>query len=185
MKRTSKEGAKTRHFTAITQKLTCTKQNACKHMNLHPCKAKFIVTKGWRRSRESKMQTEQLSRWAFIAFVITAIGMGLVVGYMAYDAGTWNDPAVADMNGWGTLAMLILGIFIGITSITAKKTLAFLIATIALVVTNVADVWSPLTRIHELLYYWITAILNYIVAFAAPAPVIIAVNAVFAMTKKK
>lgn len=131
------------------------------------------------------METEQISRWVFIAFVAIAIVMGLVVGYAAYNAGTWNDPSVADIHGWVTLVMLILGIIIGVTSITAKKVLPFLIVTIALVVTNVADVWYPLTRVHELLYYWTTGILNYIVAFAAPAAVIIAVNAVFAMTKKK
>lgn len=81
--------------------------------------------------------------------------------------------------------MLVLGIIIGVTSITAKKVLPFLTVTIALVVTSVSDVWSPLSRVHELLYYWATGILNYIVAFAAPAAVIIAVNAVFTMTKKK
>ena len=131
------------------------------------------------------METEKISRWAFIAFVAIAIVMGLVVGYMAYDAGTWNDPSVADMNGWVTLIMLILGIIVGVTSVTAKEVIPFLIVTIALVVTNVADVWSPLSRVHELLYYWATGTLNYIVAFAAPAAVVIAVNAVFAMTKKK
>lgn len=127
------------------------------------------------------MEVEQISRWAFIAFTATAIVMGLVVGYMEYYA----DPIAADMDGWTTLIMLILGVFIGLTTITAKKVLPFLIVTIALIVTNVADVWSPLNRIHGLLYYWVTGILNYIVAFAAPAAVIIAVNAVFAMTKKK
>ena len=133
------------------------------------------------------MEMEQISRWAFIAFVAIAIVMGLVVGYMAFDkhpAG-FNDPGVADVNGRVTLIMLILGIIVGITSVTAKEVLPFLIVTIALVVTNVADVWSPLSRVHELLYYWVTGILNYIVAFAAPAAVVIAVNAVFAMTKKK
>jgi len=133
------------------------------------------------------METEKISRWAFIAFIAAAILIGLVVGYMAFDkhpAG-FSDPGVADINGWVTLIMLILGIIVGITSITAKEVIPFLIVTIALIVTNVADVWSPLSRVHELLYYWATGILNYVVAFAAPAAVIVAVNAVFAMTKKK
>ncbi|MCZ2808890.1 MAG: hypothetical protein O2V44_06020 [Candidatus Bathyarchaeota archaeon] len=132
------------------------------------------------------MEMEQISRWAFIAFVALAIVMGLVIGYMAYNADLhWMDSGVADTNGWVTLIMLILGIIVGVTSITAKEVIPFLIVTIALIVTNVADVWSPLSRVHELLYYWATGILNYIVAFAAPAAVVIAVNAVFAMTKKK
>ena len=131
------------------------------------------------------MEMEEIARWAFIAFIAIAIIMGLAVGYMAYDAGSWYDPNVADINGWVTLIMLILGIIIGITSITAKEVTPFLIATIALIVATVANVWSPLSNIHELLYYWATAILNYIVAFAAPAAVIIAIKSVFAMAKEK
>jgi uncharacterized protein YhhL (DUF1145 family) len=46
-------------------------------------------------------------------------------------------------------------------------------------------VWEPLSNIHDILFYWATAILNYIVAFAAPAAVIIAVKSVFAMAKEK
>ena len=129
---------------------------------------------------------EEIARWAFIAFVAIAVIMGLVVGYMAYDANLhWADSSVADINGWVTLIMLILGIIIGITSITAKEVTPFLIATIALIVATVANVWSPLSNIHELLYYWATAILSYIVAFAAPAAVIIAVKSVFAIAKEK
>jgi len=131
------------------------------------------------------MEMEKIARWAYILFVVIAILAGLVVGYMAYDAGTWDDPSVADTHGWVTLIMLILGIIIGITSITAKEVTPFLIATIALIVATVANVWSPLSNIHELLYYWATGILNYIVAFAAPAAVIIAVKAVLAMAKEK
>ncbi|MDH5483441.1 MAG: hypothetical protein OEY22_11295 [Candidatus Bathyarchaeota archaeon] len=131
------------------------------------------------------MEMEQIARWAYIAFVVLAIVMGLAVGYMAYNAGTWSDPTVADTNGWVMLTMLILGIIIGITSITAKEVSPFLIATIALVVAASANVWSPLGKIHELLNYWATGILNYIVAFAAPAAVIISIKAVLAMAKEK
>jgi len=132
------------------------------------------------------METEQILRWAYIAFVVIAIVMGLAVGYMAYSADLhWADPGIADTNGWVLLIMLILGIILGITSITAKEVTPFLIATIALLVAASANVWSPLGKIHELLAYWATGILNYIVAFAAPAAVIIAVKAVLAMAKEK
>ena len=128
---------------------------------------------------------EQIARWAYIAFVVIAIVMGLAIGYMAYDAGTWNDPTVADTNGWVTLIMLILGIIIGLTSITEKEVTPFLIATIALIVATSANVWQPLSNIHELLYNWAYYILNYVVAFAAPAAVIIAVKSVLPMAKEK
>lgn len=129
------------------------------------------------------MDMEEIARWSYIIFVILAVIMGLAVGYMAYEAGTWDDPGVKDTNGWVILIMLIIGIIIGITSITTKEVTPFLIATIALLVASAANVWHPLGNIHELLYYWATGILNYIVAFAAPAAVIIAIKAVLGMAK--
>ena len=135
------------------------------------------------------MEMEQITKWAYIAFVAIAIVMGLVVGYMYWNTPT--DPAVADTDAYVTLVMLILGVIIGLTSITAKEVTPFLIATIALMVAGtgigagIGGVWYPLTRIHDLLYYWATYILRYIVAFAAPAAVIIAVKSILPMTKEK
>jgi len=126
---------------------------------------------------------EMISKWAYLLFVIIAIVMGLVVGYMAWSEGSW--VAVADVNGWVLVIMLILGIIIGLTSITTKEVMPFLIATVALVVAASANVWSPLSQIHALLDFWATGILNYIVAFAAPAAVIIAIKEVLTMAKQK
>jgi len=126
---------------------------------------------------------EKISRWAYLLFIIIAVVMGLVVGYMAWSEGSW--AAVADINGVVLLIMLVLGIIIGITSITTKEVTPFLIATIALVVAASANVWSPLDQIHALLDFWATGILNYIVAFAAPAAVIIAIKEVLTIAKEK
>ena len=126
---------------------------------------------------------EVISRWAYLLFVIIAVVAGVVVGYMAWSEGSW--AAVANVNGVVLLVMLVLGIIIGITSITAKEVMPFLIATIALVVAASANVWSPLDQIHALLDFWATGILNYIVAFAAPAAVIIAIKEVLTMVKQK
>jgi len=137
------------------------------------------------------MEYEQIAQYAFMAFVAIAIIAGLAVGFMAYNASLhWYDPAVMDANGYITLLMLILGIIVGLISITTKEVTSFLIAAIALMVTRVGvgtayDVWEPLSRIHELLYYWATGILNYVVAFVAPAAVIIAVKAVYILAREK
>jgi hypothetical protein len=61
----------------------------------------------------------------------------------------------------------------------------FIIATIALVVASSANVWQPLETIHPLLSDWATGILDFIVAFAAPAAVINAIKTVFAMAREK
>jgi hypothetical protein len=126
------------------------------------------------------MEMEKIAHWAYIAFVVIAIVMGLVVGYMYYDG-----QDIVDLNGWITLILLVLGVIIGLTSITAKEVTPFLIVTIALIVASSANVWQPLSNIHELLYYWAYYILNYIVAFAAPAAVITAIRALLPMTKEK
>jgi hypothetical protein len=129
------------------------------------------------------MEMEMISRWAYLLFVIIAVVAGLVVGYMAWSEGSW--AAVANVNGVVLLVMLVLGIIIGITSITTKEVTPFLIATIALVVAASANVWSPLDQLHALLDFWATGILNYIVAFAAPAAVIIAIKEVLTIAKEK
>lgn len=133
-----------------------------------------------------KMDTERIARWAFAVFVIIAIVMGLIVGYMAYSADLhWIDTNVSNTNAYVTLVLLILGIVVGLVSITAKEVTPFLIAVIALVVAATSNVWLPLNTIHALLYDWAVAILNYIVAFVAPAAVIIAIRSVVAMERAK
>ena len=144
------------------------------------------------------MSLERIAQFAFLGFVLISILAGLAVGYMAYDAGIedypgsgWLDEDVADVNAWVTLIMLILGIIVGLVSITTKEVTPFLISAIALMVTRVGlgtttgDVWKPLENVHELLYYWATAILNYIVAFAAPAAILIAIRQVYIMARAK
>lgn len=124
---------------------------------------------------------DKIAHWAFIAFVVIAIVMGLVVGYMTYN----GDSAAADINGWVVLILLILGIIIGLTSITVKEVQPFLIAAIALIVASSANVWGGLGNVHELLFDWATMITRYIVAFAAPAAVIIAIKGIIEMSRSK
>jgi hypothetical protein len=128
-----------------------------------------------------EMEMEKLAHWAFVACVIIAIVMGLVVGYMSYN----NDANLDNTNAYVILVLLILGIIVGLINITSTEVTPFLIAAIALIVASTANVWAPLSTIHELLADWATFILNYIVAFVAPAAVIIAIRAVFSMEKSK
>jgi lysylphosphatidylglycerol synthetase-like protein (DUF2156 family) len=107
------------------------------------------------------MELERIARWAFTAFLVIAIVMGLIVGHTAYSASFHGaDSNVSKINGWITLILLILGVIIGLTSITLKEITSFLVATIALTVAIIENVWQPLNNIYELLYYWATAILS-------------------------
>ena len=139
------------------------------------------------------MTLEEIAKYAFMAFAAIALIMGLVVGYMAYDKRETDpdgfaDQEVADINGYIMLIMLILGIIVGLVSVTAKEVAPFLLAAIALIVTGTGiSVWGPLQRVEALewLYYFATAILTYFVAFAAPAAVIIAAKSIWAIAKEK
>lgn len=127
------------------------------------------------------MEMEKIIHWAFVACVVIAIVMGLVVGYMYNN----NDSNFVNANADVTLLLLILGIMVGLFTITTKEVTPFLIATIALIVASISNVWAPLDTISSLLADWATYILHYIVAFVAPAAVLIAIKAVFAMEKTK
>jgi len=139
------------------------------------------------------MDMQEIARWAFIIFVVVAILAGLILGFMAYDSyatmpadppHNWADN-VKTSDGYVLFVMLILGVIIGLTSITRKEVSAFLIATIALLVASAANVWAGVWYLHPLLFFWASAILSYIVAFAAPAAVIISIKSVLAMAKEK
>jgi len=126
------------------------------------------------------MKLEEIGKYAFTVFVVLAIIMGLVTGYMK-----WQEmDAYADTIAWVTLIMLILGVIVGLTMITAKEVTPFLIAAIALAVIS-GGVFEPLGTIHALLGDWATDIVNLIVAFVAPAAVILAIKSVWALAKAK
>jgi hypothetical protein len=136
------------------------------------------------------MEMEKIARWIFVAGVIIAIVMGLVVGVMANIAGYQvppTDPNVIEASAIVTLILLILGIIVGFVSVTSKEVTPFLIAAIALVVVGTSAVWSPLYLKSQLnlIYYWATYIVSYIAAFAAPAAVIIAIRSLLALEKAK
>jgi len=136
---------------------------------------------------------EVIAEYAFMAFAVIAVVAGFAVGYAAYAANEeypLGFEDVASYRGYVTLTMLILGIAVGLISITAKEVTPFLISAIALMVARIgigttADVWAPLKEVHKILPYFATEILNYIVAFVAPAAVIIAVKAFWPLARKK
>ena len=131
-----------------------------------------------------EMEMEQIAQYAFMVVVFVAIVAGLAYGYnewdyFEHDADLWDT-------GWVMLLMVILGILIGLVSITAKEATPFLIASIALIVTGtMMEPFNAINKVAAPLGYMATWIVTFIAAFAAPAAVIIAVKAVFAIAKEK
>jgi hypothetical protein len=149
--------------------------------------------RGYRVFGIINMDIQEIARWVYVIFVAVVLLAGLILGYSAFDSYVFMpaDPPVhwaenIKMNdGYVLFIMLILGSVIGLTSITRKEVTPFLIATIALLVASASNVWAGLWYLHPLLFFWASAILSYIVAFAAPAAVIIAIKSVLTMAKEK
>lgn len=104
----------------------------------------------------------RLGQWAFIIGVVIAIIAGLVPA--------WQTVTV-------TWILVILGLVVGILNITAKETVEFLVAAIALLMTGSAGAIPALGTI-------ILSILANIVAFVAPAALIVALKAIYELAKK-
>ena len=100
----------------------------------------------------------------FAAFIIGLI-LAVVAGYL------WPSNTTI------IIVLLILGIIIGILNITAKETMLFLIAVIALVV--VGNVFAPLKVLS--LGIILGNILSYIAILVSPAAIIAAIKALWAV----
>lgn len=99
--------------------------------------------------------------WAFIAGLVIAIVAGIVAPK--------NDPII--------ITLIVLGLIIGFLNITAKETMLFLLAVIALVA--VGNVFAPLTAANIGMY--LGNILGYIATLMAPAAIVVAVKTLWAV----
>lgn len=114
----------------------------------------------------------KIGEWAFIVFVTIAILAGLTAGIVG---GT--------MLGWVPLVMVILGIIVGLTTITTKEAPTFLMAAIALLVANAGGIFLLIDRVLSPLGTIINAIVSNIAAFVAPAAIILAIKAIVGIAR--
>ncbi len=113
------------------------------------------------------MNSETIGRWAFIAGVIIAIIAGI--------AAAVGGP----MGGWVPLVMLILGVIVGLTTITEKETTPFLVAAIALLVANGGRAFLLVDDVLPGAGTAIDTILVTLAAFVAPAAIIMSIKAIY------
>ena len=122
------------------------------------------------------MKTETLGEWAFLACVLIAVLAGL--------AATYASGVLGGQTGNIYALLVVLGIVVGLTTVTEKETTPFLVASVALLVAATvtgAAGFSAIPFIGAL----IGSIVSFIGVFVAPAAVIIAVKAVYALASKK
>ena len=106
----------------------------------------------------------RIGHWAFIVGVLIAVIAGLVPA--------WQTDTVV----W---ILVILGLIVGLLNITAKETVEFLVAAVALIIVGTAGL-ATLPALGGI----ILAILANIVAFVAPAALIVALKAIYALAQK-
>ncbi len=103
---------------------------------------------------------------AFLGGIVLAIVGG--IGYRDY--------------GSITLALAIMGILVGVLNITGKEVLPLLIAAIALIVVGKAG-FAPLNDLGGAAGTRIDSIVGYLATFMAPAAVISAFRAIWAVAR--
>jgi hypothetical protein len=103
--------------------------------------------------------------WAFIIGLIIAIVAGLV-------SSLSDNEAIITV-------LIILGLIVGFLNITAKEITLFLVATIALIVTS--RVFSSFTVLN--IGKYLDQILTLVATLMAPAAVVVAIKALWAVGK--
>jgi hypothetical protein len=104
---------------------------------------------------------------AFLVGIILAIVGG--IGYQG--------------SGNFVLALVILGIIVGLLNITGKEVLPLLIAAIALIVVGNTTAFQPLDKLGVEAGTKINEIVAYLATFMAPAAVISAFRAIWAVAR--
>jgi membrane-bound ClpP family serine protease len=114
------------------------------------------------------MKEQTLGSWAFIAGVVLAIILGLFGG------------AITGIQTWIAYLLIIVGLVVGFANIKQKEMHGFLVAAVSLLLVGSAGLQSI-----PMVGGYIESILKNIVAFVAPATLIIALKAIYDMAYKK
>lgn len=117
------------------------------------------------------MAMEKFGEWAFLACVGIAVLAGLAVGAGQLEGQTNTITAL----------LLVLGAVVGLTTVTEKETTPFLVAAVALVTAGTVSY----SVIHPTVGMMVDKILDFIGVFVAPAAVLVAFKAVYALASKK
>ncbi|MFH1631274.1 MAG: hypothetical protein ABIA21_03600 [Candidatus Aenigmatarchaeota archaeon] len=120
------------------------------------------------------MKAEKAGEYAFLVCILVALIAGL--------ATPWITAVTI---GYVSVVLVILGIVIGLTTITEKETTPFLVAAIALVVTAAVGGFLAIDTVASPIGTMIQGIISNIATFTAIAAIIIAVKAVYALASKK
>ncbi len=106
--------------------------------------------------------------WAFLVGLIITIVAGFVT---------------TGFESWYTLVLAVLGLIVGFLNVTDKETQLFLVASIALVAS--ASSLSNVVAFSATAQQVLQTILGYVVVFVSPAAAIVALKAVYDISKEQ
>lgn len=115
--------------------------------------------------KSAGVDTQTIGHYAFIVGIVLAI-LAAFVQTLQGDISVW--------------VMVILGVIVGILNITSKEVGAFLLAAVALMIASSASALSL-----SIIWPKLTTMLGNIIIFVAPAAIIVALKAVYALAQKK
>lgn len=116
---------------------------------------------------------EKLGEYAFLACIVIAVLAGIATGFADFSSG-----GIA-------LALVILGVIVGLTTITEEEVTPFLLAAVAFTVASSGGWFLVINDVVTTLGTVINAILFNIASFVAPAAIILATKAVYELARKK
>ena len=117
------------------------------------------------KAKRGSVATPKVGEWAFLVGLLLAIVLGLFPQALAVTTVT--------------AVLVVLGIIVGLVNVVAKESHGFLLAAVALLVAGSAG-YGILPGVGD----YLGAILTNIATFVAPAAVIVAIKAVYALARK-
>ena len=126
-----------------------------------------------KKQKSSELTPEKIGAWAFILGVILAIVVGL--------AGKYIGMSITSTNV--VLVLGLLGVIVGVLNVTDREVGLFLIATIAFLSAGVAleRVLAAVPMAGDI----INPVISCIALFVAPAAAIIAIKALWDISKAR
>ncbi|MEM5777288.1 MAG: hypothetical protein QXJ06_02465 [Candidatus Aenigmatarchaeota archaeon] len=117
------------------------------------------------------MAGERYGEWAFLAGVLLALALGLLQG-LGVEFG--NQQLL-------NLLLVVLGLVVGLTTVTSKETDSFLIASIALLSVGAAGLSGFEKTISDVIVY---ALVN-LRSFVAPAALVVALKSIYKLASTR
>ena len=123
------------------------------------------------------MKTEKAGEYLALVSIIIAVLAGLAAGVPGFIGSVTA--------GYIAVLLVILGIIVGLTTITEKEVTSFLITSIVFVVVGSAQAFGAIDLVAAPIGTVLDAIVANIAIFVSPAAIIVGFKAVYALASRK